>query len=579
MGIMRRRGFVVMAKRMCSGLVLTAIILSPAAAPAVLTKTCLTGTDPAVAGDRAQILAVRTMIDAACVCASFDGSKGKAHSNYVRCAANIINAQAAVPPGNLRTQCKGTVKKFYTRSTCGTNPALHTVPCIKTVTKSGKIWCTIRSTTRRDGVTPSGQCANGRTFTQAACPAYTTCVDAADTNHDLIIAAPNDTGACVVSPTATPTQTAAGPTDTPTATPTATSTPATCTAVNLTKGPTLIYDGVNTEMGVVWQWSADPTFQLRWGLDTTYSQGSADVTPNDATNHMYGYTIAGLSPGNEYYYQVAVGSQCASGSFHTAPEAGATDVKFFSYGDTRTNGSVHNNLAGQVVSFFQSDPAFQTLNLHVGDWVTGDAEAYWTSEWFSASYGNIRAQDASLSDLGVRGNHEGAATYWKRYFPQPWQPGGLYWSFDYGPMHVTMLDQYTAYNAGSVQYNWLQTDLAASVKPWKFVVLHEPGWSAGGHGNNVTVQNDLQPLFEQYGVKIVFGGHNHYYARAVVNGVTHLTVGGGGAPLYPPQSGYPNVVVAISNYSFGTFSIAGDTLTAQIINNSGAVIDSFSITR
>ncbi len=72
---------------------------------------------------------------------------------------------------------------------------------------------------------------------------------------------------------------------------------------------------------------------------------------------------------------------------------------------------------------------------------------------------------------------------------------------------------------------------------------------------------------------------NHYYARAVVDGVTHLTVGGGGAPLYAPQAGYPHIVAMSSSYCFGQFSIAGDTLTAKIVNNSGAVIDSFTITR
>jgi len=97
-----------MRGHVCSGLaLLTAITLSPVAAPAALTKTCLTGTDPAVAGDLADIIAVRRLIDAACVCGDFDGSKGKTHTDYVKCAANIITAQAAVPPGNLRTQCKG----------------------------------------------------------------------------------------------------------------------------------------------------------------------------------------------------------------------------------------------------------------------------------------------------------------------------------------------------------------------------------------------------------------------------------------------------------------------------------------
>ena len=147
-------------------------------------------------------------------------------------------------------------------------------------------------------------------------------------------------------------------------------------------------------------------------------------------------------------------------------------------------------------------------------------------------------------------------------------------------MHVIMLDQYTSYAPGSAQYNWLKADLAASTKTWKFVVFHEPGWSAGGgHSNNTSVQQNLQPLFTQFGVSIVFAGHNHYYARASVSGVTHLTMGGGGAPSYTPASGQANIVKTVSGNSFGEFSISGKTLTAQIINNSGSVVDSFTITR
>ena len=134
------------------------------------------------------------------------------------------------------------------------------------------------------------------------------------------------------------------------------------------------------------------------------------------------------------------------------------------------------------------------------------------SEWFAPSYTNIRTQDANLADIGIRGNHEGSATFWKQYWPEPFQSGGLYWSFDYGPIHVALLDAYTSYGAGSAQYNWLKADLAASTKTWKLVAIHEPGWSAGGgHANNTTVQNDLQPLLVQYGVSILFAGHNHYY--------------------------------------------------------------------
>jgi hypothetical protein len=36
----------------------------------------------------------------------------------------------------------------------------------------------------------------------------------------------------------------------------------------------------------------------------------------------------------------------------------------------------------------------------------------------------------------------------------------------------------------------------------------------------------------QYGVDLVFSGHDHYYYRTVRNGVTYITTGGAGADLY-----------------------------------------------
>jgi hypothetical protein len=353
-----------------------------------------------------------------------------------------------------------------------------------------------------------------------------------------------------------------------------------CTAVVLTKGPTLIYTGTNTKMRVFWQWTSTATFQMQWGTGTSYSTGNVAVTAKNTSTHLYTYDITGLTPATKYNYRVVTGSQCSSGTFYAAPAASATSLKFTSYGDTRTNGSVHNGLAGQVDSIFAADPAFQTLNLSVGDWVSADSESAWTSEWFATAYTSLRKQDANLADIGIRGNHEGAATFWKKYWPEPFQPGGLYWSFDYGPMHVVMMDAYTSYSAGSTQYNWVKADLAASTKKWKIVMIHEPGWSAGGgHANNTTVQKDLQPLLVQYGVAMLLSGHNHYYARAMVNGVVELTVGGGGAPLYTPASGQPNIVTYTKVYSFGEFTINGNTLTAKVVNNSGATIDTFTITK
>lgn len=141
-----------------------------------------------------------------------------------------------------------------------------------------------------------------------------------------------------------------------------------------------------------------------------------------------------------------------------------------------------------------------------------------------------------------------------------------------------MVDQYVSYSTGSAQLTWMENDLATTTKPWKFICLHEPGWSSGGgHENEIPVQDFIQPLCELYGVAIVFGGHNHYYARASVSGTEHLTVGGGGAPLRTPDEGYPFIVTTASSFHFCKVDVDGSLLICEVVTPEGAVLDSFDL--
>lgn len=211
---------------------LVTIIFFPAAGRAVLTETCLTGTAPDVVNDLTQVKAVRALVDAACSCANFDGSRGKTHANYVACAMTVVSSQI---PTNLRSRCKQTVRTYYARSTCGTNPNLHSQPCIQTSVRSGKVTCTIKGTTRANGVTTTNACTSTLSLTRVTCSAHTQCIEAADTNGDLVIAAPGDSGLCAPPPTATATPTS---TPTPPFTPTWTATPTSPPTVTPTGTPT-----------------------------------------------------------------------------------------------------------------------------------------------------------------------------------------------------------------------------------------------------------------------------------------------------------------------------------------------------
>ncbi|KPJ61360.1 MAG: hypothetical protein AMJ46_01235 [Latescibacteria bacterium DG_63] len=342
------------------------------------------------------------------------------------------------------------------------------------------------------------------------------------------------------------------------------------------KAPHLIYPDDNTQMQLVWQLYSTATCTVQWGLDTLYSLGST-LSNEYGSDHQHAYTITELAPSTKYFYRVIAGTDTCAGSFRAAPPHEAYGINFIAYGDTRTYPADHDQVAAGVVSTFDTDENFQSLIVSVGDLVAdGDEESDWDSQFFDPYYSNIQTMLASVPYQVAMGNHEGSGVLFTKYFPYPFV-ADRYWSFDYGPAHFVVVDQYTHYGSGSAQLDWIDGDLAATTKPWRFLCLHEPGWSAGGHGNNAAVQDNIQPLCEQYGVSVVFAGHNHYYARAQVNGVTHVTTGGGGAPLYAPDATYPNVITATMAHHYCKVEIDGNLLTLTAVTSGGDVIDEFTI--
>jgi len=342
------------------------------------------------------------------------------------------------------------------------------------------------------------------------------------------------------------------------------------------KAPYLIYSGSAGEMKVLWQFNSTGVCTVQWGTDTLYSSGSQQ-TSEFGNDHQHACTIAGLTPSVKYYYRVVADSEIFTGSFRAAPSPDTSSIKFIVYGDSRSFPMDHDFVADGIVSTYAADPGFQSVLLSVGDLVNkGDQESDWDTELFDAGYPHIQEMLATLPYESAMGNHEMSGVLFAKYFPYPFVDG-RYWSFDYGPAHFVMVDQYTDYGQGSAQLTWIENDLASTPKPWKFLVMHEPGWSAGGHANDTTVQNYIQPLCEKYGVAILFAGHNHYYARAEVNGVEHITTGGGGAPLSPPDTTYPYILTATRTFHYCKIEIDRNSLTFTAVTPSGNVIDGFTL--
>jgi len=241
-------------------------------------------------------------------------------------------------------------------------------------------------------------------------------------------------------------------------------------------------------------------------------------------------------------------------------------LTFMVLGDTRTGHEAHQSVVDRMLELGPPE-----LYLHTGDLVENGSDM---SQW--ETFLKIEHDLMQGSTLyPAMGNHE---MNHQNYF-DVLNPPGRWYSFDSGDAHFVCLqvDGYGDYTPGQPQYEWLVGDLAGTSKPWKFVFFHIPPYSSGGHGSDLNVRQTLGPLFEQYGVTIVFNGHNHDYERSVANGVTYIVTGGGGAPLYPKAHDNPASVYFASVYHFVQITLSGDTLYGMAIKPDGTEFDHFTI--
>ena len=86
----------------------------------------------------------------------------------------------------------------------------------------------------------------------------------------------------------------------------------------------------------------------------------------------------------------------------------------------------------------------------------------------------------------------------------------------------------------------------------------------------------LPPLLEKYGVQLVLSGHDHYYQRNQVNGITYIVTGGGGAPLHPVGRG-PSTLFAEETYHFLRVAVRRDVFAVTGVRLDGSEFDPFSL--
>ncbi len=292
---------------------------------------------------------------------------------------------------------------------------------------------------------------------------------------------------------------------------------------------------------------------------------------------LHSYTVTGLDPGKKYYYQVRwPGGQTDTAYFKIAPDNDTSNVRILAYGDSRSNPAVHEQIVNQALEYNPD------IALHTGDLVVnGKNLARWEPEFFAPAADLLQ----QIPIYPVLGNHERESGYYYEFFPL--HENKHYWSADYGMVHIIGLNTGVATDPESEQYQWLEADLNANVdQQWTIVILHYPMFHVHPIRPVYEFRYHWQPLFEKYGVNLVFSGHDHYYLRNHPIGhggsgktpVTHITTAGGGAPLYKikPQ---PFMAVSQSIHHFTMLEVSAEKIEGEAIDLDGNTIDKFSISK
>lgn len=168
-----------------------------------------------------------------------------------------------------------------------------------------------------------------------------------------------------------------------------------------------------------------------------------------------------------------------------------------------------------------------------------------------------------------------------------------YYSFDHGDAHFVVLwsdlTAQSTYDPGSPQYAWLERDLAASPKPWKFIFFHHCWRTSSLHrtddydfnGIPDSVRLDaIAELASRRGVQAIIHGHDHCYERFTPNrGVLSFISGGGGAALYGISTPHWDSVEYQPRHHFLQVRIEGEIAAVHAIDEKGILFDTYHIPR
>ena len=249
------------------------------------------------------------------------------------------------------------------------------------------------------------------------------------------------------------------------------------------------------------------------------------------------------------------------------PEKGGIDI----YGDSHEeNPKEHEQIVDAII---KTEPK---AVFHVGDMISQQTN---TRAWEETLRIISKLQAVTEFYPAIGNRDEGAILFWK-HFSLP--NNGEWYSLEKEGMHFIVLDSNSRLDSDSQQYKWLENDLNSINDKKKFIValLHHPIFSTGYHEEDEKrLKPVLVPLFEKYGVDIVFSGHDHDYERSRYHNIYYIVTGGGGGLLYGQTRNTPYSQIYIQDHNFCQLLLKGDQLFVIVYDMYLNILDKFTLTK
>jgi hypothetical protein len=242
-------------------------------------------------------------------------------------------------------------------------------------------------------------------------------------------------------------------------------------------------------------------------------------------------------------------------------------IAFAVIGDNGTGSAAQYDVARQMLNTHATDP-FEFV-LMMGDNMYGSQQPRDFSMKFETPYGPLLRM--GIPFYAALGNHDEPDN---RHYPKFNMGGNRYYSVARGPARFFFFDTNLMDPA---QVKWIEQSLRDAREEWKIAIFHHPIYSDGDrHGPNVALRVVLEPLFVDYGVDVVFSGHEHIYERIKPQkGIPYFIVGSSGQLRKGGLT--PSTITAAGfdqDQAFLVASIDGTGLSFRAISRTGTVVDS-----